>query len=117
MVIALLLGIATSLPELTSCVSLVKIGNFNVAVGNVVGSNLFNFAIIALTDLFYLSGSIFEIADTSNTLLLIVGLSESIILTYMLVRKEVKNLILYALPSLMIVGIYFYYIVASLNNG
>ena len=38
---ALLLGIATSLPELTSCVSLVKIGNFNVSVGNIVGSNLF----------------------------------------------------------------------------
>ena len=36
---ALLLGIATSLPELTSCVSLVKIGNFNVSVGNIVGSS------------------------------------------------------------------------------
>ena len=46
---ALLLGIATSLPELTSCVSLVKIGNFNVSVGNIVGSNLFNFLIIFLS--------------------------------------------------------------------
>ena len=114
---AMFLGVATSLPEMTSLISLIRLKNYDLAVGNIVGSNLFNFAIIALTDLFYLSGSIFEIADTSNTLLVIVGLSESIILTYMLVRKEVKNLILYALPSLMIVGIYFYYIVASLNNG
>ena len=103
---AMFLGVATSLPEMTSLISLIRLKNYDLAVGN-----------IALTDLFYLSGSIFEIADTSNTLLVIVGLSESIILTYMLVRKEVKNLILYALPSLMIVGIYFYYIVASLNNG
>lgn len=114
---AMFLGVATSLPEMTSLISLIRLKNYDLAVGNIVGSNLFNFGIIALTDLFYLSGSIFEIADTSNTLLVIGGLSESIILTYMLMRKEVKNLISYALPSFMIVGIYFYYIVASLNNG
>lgn len=114
---AMFLGVATSLPEMTGLISLIKLRNYDLAVGNIVGSNLFNFGIIALTDLFYLSGSIFEITDTSNTLLVVVGLCESIILTYMLLRKEVKNLFSYCLPSLIIVGIYFYFIVASLNNG
>ncbi len=114
---AMFLGVATSLPEMTSLISLIRLRNYDLAVGNIVGSNLFNFGIIAITDLFYLSGSIFEIADTSNTLLVIVGLSESIILTYMLLRKEVKNLFSYCLPSLIIVGIYFYFIASSLNNG
>lgn len=113
---AIFLGVATSLPEMTSLISLIRLRNYDLAVGNIVGSNLFNFGIIALTDFVYFSGSIFEIADTSNILLVLIGLSESVILTYMLMRREVKSKFFYGLPSLMIVGIYFYYIVASLNN-
>ena len=48
---ALFLGIATSLPELSSTIALFKIKNYNVAVGNIVGSNIFNFIIIALADI------------------------------------------------------------------
>ncbi len=114
---AMFLGVATSLPEMASLVSLVRLKNYDLAVGNIVGSNLFNFVIIALADICYVSGSIFEFLDTSNRLLVIVGLLESILLTYMLLRKEVKNLLLYVLPSLMIIFIYFYYLRLSLNNG
>ena len=114
---AMFLGVATSLPEMASLVSLVRLKNYDLAVGNIVGSNLFNFVIIALSDICYVSGSIFEFLDTSNRLLVIVGLLESILLTYMLLRKEVKNLLLYVLPSLMIIFIYFYYLRLSLNNG
>lgn len=59
---ALLLGVATSLPELTSSISLVRFGNFNATTGNIVGSNLFNFSILFMADLFYQDGSIY----TSN---------------------------------------------------
>ncbi len=99
---AIFLGVATSLPEMTSLISLIRLRNYDLAVGNIVGSNLFNFGIIALTDLLYFSGSIFEIADTSNTLLVIVGLIESVILTYMLVRREVKSKVFYCLPSFLL---------------
>lgn len=114
---AMFLGVATSLPEMASLVSLVRLKNYDLAVGNIVGSNLFNFVIIALADIFYLSGSIFEFLDLSNRMLVFVGLLESILLTYMLLRKEVRNLLLYVLPSFMIIGIYFYYLLLSLNNG
>lgn len=112
---AVFLGIATSLPETTSLISLIRLRNYDMAVGNIVGSNLFNFGIIALTDVIYFSGNIFEIADTSNSLLVFVGIAESIILAYMLMRGKVKNKILYALPSILIIFIYSYYIVSSLK--
>lgn len=56
---AIFLGVATSLPELTSCISLVKMKNYNAAIGNVVGSNIFNFAIFAVADFVFIRGNIF----------------------------------------------------------
>ncbi|MGL4336571.1 MAG: sodium:calcium antiporter [Turicibacter sp.] len=112
---AIFLGIATSLPETTSLISLVRLRNYDMAVGNIVGSNLFNFGVIALTDLLYFSGNIFEIADTSNSLLVTVGLCEGVILLFILLRRRVTNLFLYVLPSLIIMLIYSYYIAISLK--
>lgn len=47
---ALFLGVATSLPELISSITLCYRGNFNASAANIFGSNLFNFSIICLAD-------------------------------------------------------------------
>ncbi len=47
---AIFLAIATSLPELVSSLALCKKGNWNAAVGDIVGSCLFNFCIIGLAE-------------------------------------------------------------------
>lgn len=47
---AIFLAIATSLPELVSSIALCKKGNWNAAVGDIVGSCLFNFCIIGLAE-------------------------------------------------------------------
>lgn len=57
---ALFLGIATSLPELTSTFALAKKSNFNAATGNILGSGVFNFAILAVSDILYRGGSVFD---------------------------------------------------------
>lgn len=56
---AIFLGIATSLPELSASVNLVRIGNYNASFGNIVGSNLFNFIILSFADVLYTKGSIY----------------------------------------------------------
>ena len=48
---ALFLGIATSLPEVTSTIALFRIRNYDIAVGNIIGSNVFNFFVLAVADL------------------------------------------------------------------
>ena len=108
---AIFLGVATSLPEMTSLISLIRMRNYDIAVGNIVGSNLFNFGIIAL----YFSGNIFEIADISNSLLVFVGLAESIVLAFVLFGIKIKNKFLYAIPSVLIILVYCYYITTSLK--
>lgn len=56
---AIFLGVATSLPELSASVNLVRIGNYNASFGNVVGSNVFNFIILTFADFLYTKGSIY----------------------------------------------------------
>lgn len=48
---ALMLGVATSLPEVSSTVALFRMKNYDIAVGNIVGSNLFNFMVLCVADI------------------------------------------------------------------
>ena len=47
---AIFLGVATSLPELTAVITLMKLKNYEAALGNIVGSNVFNLTIISVVD-------------------------------------------------------------------
>lgn len=47
---------ATSLPELVVTIAAVRIGAVDMAIANLLGSNLFNIAILAVDDLFFLRG-------------------------------------------------------------
>ncbi len=62
---AIFLGVATSLPETASTWNLFKIKNYDIAVGNIVGSCLFNFTILSIADFFYSGGGIYTISDAS----------------------------------------------------
>jgi cation:H+ antiporter len=49
---------ATSLPELVVTISAVRIGALDMAIANLLGSNLFDMAIVAIDDLLYAGGPI-----------------------------------------------------------
>lgn len=86
---ALFLGIATSLPELTSSFALAKKGNFNATVGNVMGSGMFNFCILALGDILYRGGSIYN-SDGSKMLVLF-GTIATLLITAVLTVKNSRK--------------------------
>ena len=70
-------ALGTSLPELIVSIVAIRTGNVEMAVGNVIGSNLFNiFAVMGIPRLF---GNI-QVADS----LLSVGLPSLIVLTLLL---------------------------------
>ena len=80
----LLLAFTTTLPEITVSFTAMRIGAIDMAVANLIGSNLFNLTIISVTDLIYSKGPI--LAEVSQghlvvaaavflmTILFIVGL-------------------------------------------
>jgi cation:H+ antiporter len=116
---ALFLGIATSLPELASVYTLVKLGNFNAAAGGIIGSNMFNFTIIAVVDAFVDVNVISLITNdplisTNALTLLVLGLINGIILLLAMNRKvRKKQTLFYAVPSVLIITNYLAYLVLS----
>ncbi|MDH5497862.1 MAG: hypothetical protein OEY60_08670 [Nitrospira sp.] len=59
-----LLGITTSLPELVTAIAAVRLGAFDLAVGNLFGSNAFNMAAFFFVDLAYRGGPLLnEVSD------------------------------------------------------
>ncbi len=53
-----LVAVVTSLPEVVTTVSAVRIRAYDLAVGNLFGSNVFNIFALGVTDLFYTDGGL-----------------------------------------------------------
>lgn len=113
---AIFLGVATSLPELTAVMTLMKLKNHEAALGNIVGSNVFNMTIISVVDIIYVKSDIYEeltltgSARENVSYLLILGLINSIILMLALVRKTSLSKVTYVIPSVLIMVAYLIYI-------
>lgn len=54
----LFLAASTSLPEVAVSASALRAGHVDIAVGNILGSNIFNVFVLALDDVFYTGGSL-----------------------------------------------------------
>ncbi len=54
------LAIISSLPEFTTTIAAGRMGRFDMAVGNVFGSNIFNVMILGVSDVVYTQTSIFQ---------------------------------------------------------
>ncbi len=62
----LLVAMATSLPETVVTVFALRLGAIDMALGNVLGSNLFNVAILALDDLAYRPGPLLSAVSPTH---------------------------------------------------
>lgn len=113
---ALFLGIATSLPELSSSVALVRKKNFNAMVGNIIGSNMFNYLILLISDIMYNQASIYTTTASKETnALILFGFIGSVITMLLLLSKKLKNLKRWmcVVLSLGIVASYFAFLIYS----
>lgn len=74
MVGTLLLAGATSLPEVSTSFSAAAIGNADIAVGNMIGSNLFNLFILAGFDFLLRKRRILDRASRDNIYTALLGI-------------------------------------------
>lgn len=63
---SLLLAFTTALPEITVSLAAMRIGAIDLAVANMIGSNLFNLTIIPIIDLIYVKGPILTAVSESH---------------------------------------------------
>lgn len=71
---AALLAAVTSLPELVTTLAAVRFGAYDLAVGNLFGSNVFNMFALGLTDVFYVPGRFLGAIDPTFALAGLLGL-------------------------------------------
>ncbi len=57
---------ATSLPELVVTIAALRFGALNMAIANLLGSNLFDILVLAVDDIFYTRGSLFADVSTAH---------------------------------------------------
>ena len=69
-----LFAFVTSLPEMVAVLVAVRLGAFDMAVGNLFGSNVFNMLALGITDGFYVQGLLFSDIDANFALAGLVAL-------------------------------------------
>lgn len=103
---AILLGITTSLPEVITFISLIKLNNYDMALSDILGSNLFNLLVLAIGDLIFRNNQIYYYADFSNILMLKICFATTVISFMQNMRSKSFSKITYIIPSLIIVLLY-----------
>jgi cation:H+ antiporter len=89
------IAITTSLPELVVSFSAARRGSFDMAVANLLGSNLFNIVILSITDFCYIKAPLLRVVSQANTLTALTAMiSMGIVVIALAYRSEKKIWIL-----------------------
>ncbi|GGM19465.1 sodium:calcium antiporter [Deinococcus aerophilus] len=92
----LLIAITTSLPEVAVSLAAVRIGALDLAIGNILGSNLFNMLVLALDDVFFTGGPLLTSVSEGSHLIsvLAVLIMNALLLTGLTYQALKKQLVL-----------------------
>jgi cation:H+ antiporter len=103
----LFLATATSLPELSVSVSAARRGSYDLLVGTVIGSNIFNVLIVALSDFFYTAAPLNIPANLGwSHLLSAAGVAVSSLVLIAAIRLKPRRAGLSLLLAALIIGAY-----------
>ncbi len=86
------MAIASSLPELVTAVSAVRRGAVALAIGDIIGGNVFDTLMIALGDLAYSAAPIYRDVSPEVPFLTGVAILMNSVLMIMLIRRETEDL-------------------------
>ncbi len=101
-----LLAAATSLPELSTTITAVRMGAYTMAISNIFGSNLIMVLLIFPADLFYRDGAILDRADDTARLALVFGILVTAVYLAGLLIKKKRRILGMGLDSTLVLIIY-----------
>lgn len=103
----LFLAASTSFPEMAVSYSAIRMGSFDMAVGNLLGSNIFNILILAIDDIFYTKGHLLKHASDINLVSVFsVIIMTSIAIAGLSFHKRGKKKFLLAADTFLILLVY-----------
>jgi cation:H+ antiporter len=110
---SLFLAISTSMPELVVTIAALRLGATDMAVADILGSNMFNIAIIFAVDLFYTRGSVLSSVSNAHLITVVMTIIASLLVIFGLRFRQRRKLFGFsswyspALIGLYILGAYF----------
>lgn len=103
----LFVAVTTSLPELAVTVSAVRFGALDMAAANILGSNLFDIAIISFTDFVYRKEPIFSSMSTVHLATILANVAMNLtVMAGLRFRPKRKTFLILSWPSMALVVIY-----------
>ena len=113
----LFLALATSLPELTVSISAVRIGAYDLMVGNILGSNMFNVFVAAVSDV-ACTREAFNIPDNiSPGILVIGGCAIAMTLIYLAAARQKHKAKMIAWESAAVLSLYLFGLFVMYHAG
>ncbi len=108
---SIFIAVATSLPEIVVSRAALKMGAVDLAVGNLLGSNVFNVAILAVDDTFFLQGPILSSIDASHAITALAAMIMTAIVTIALTYRSERRVLIFSWES---IGVCLVYVLTSL---
>jgi len=84
---AFFLGVSTSLPEIAASLVAVRMGAIDLAIGNVLGSNLFNVTLLAVYDVFDGPHNLWASMSAANALALVIAIMMTAVVIISLIYR------------------------------
>jgi cation:H+ antiporter len=114
---SLMTAVSTSLPELVTTVAAVRRGAAQLAVGGIIGGNVFDVLFLTLSDAAYRDGSLYHAISRNDLLWIAVGLLMTAILVLGLVARERRGPGNIGTESVGMLAVYAVAIVIQVLNG
>jgi cation:H+ antiporter len=103
---SIFLAIATSLPELVVTLSALHLGEMDLAVGNILGSNMTNMFIVSICDWFHLQTPILGLVSPAHILTGLLSITLVVILLCGIRTKNKKRIYIMGVDSLAMVVLF-----------
>lgn len=102
----LLVAASTSLPEMVVSIAAVRMGSIDLAVGNLLGSNLFNMFILAIDDLIYTDGPILLATNPNHALSALVTLLMTCVISISILFGSPKKRFALGIDAIIMILLY-----------
>ncbi|WP_276309952.1 sodium:calcium antiporter [Euzebya tangerina] len=89
---ALFTSVITSLPELVTVVTAVRIGALTLAVSDIIGGNTFDVLFVAVADVTLREGSVYHLADTRAVFLMALTVVMTAVLAAGMLEREERHI-------------------------
>jgi len=114
---SIFIALTTTLPELVVSVAALRIDAADLAFGNLLGSNLFNLAILALDDVFYVKGPLLANVTPTHLVTANAAMSMTAIAVIGLTYRAARKRFLFAWDTLSILAVYLLAVTVVYLNG